>query len=135
MKHCDTCNKPLIIGKNASNDRNERCSLPNSSKLSECQRKENIRTSKINKIKRIEEAEKRKEEHIDIDTSQMALRTCLRCDEREDGSIPTFLSKSPHNRICEPCSDKPEGLPVKYFKGINSTSHNLGKNRYIDGVF
>ena len=43
---------------------------------------------------------------------QQAMRPCLRCDEDINGVIPTFLSKGPWNRVCEPCSMKQASVKV-----------------------
>ena len=42
---------------------------------------------------------------------QEAMRTCLRCDEDENGAI-MFLSKGTHNRICDKCSNKQQSINV-----------------------
>lgn len=135
MKQCDICEKPLIIGKNATSDKNIRCSNPaDTKKLSKCQKIKNLETSKESRriarekgektVKSIEYYKKTLEEHKmpALDTSQKAMRTCLRCDEDENGCIPAFMSNSPHNRICDECSTKAEGIPIRHFQGTMDNS-------------
>lgn len=134
-KYCGICG---LMTRNATSSHAVCCKdtgpdITNPAHRSSCQKAhESIRT-KLTRAKQKSEGYKRALQLFKLppkDTSQQGMRTCLRCDENEDGSIPMFLSLSPYHRICEPCSRLQAGFKMEKLSriGVGSKIEGLEFN-------
>lgn len=129
-KRCDQCGKELVKGVNKRTNRARRCVLLDSDKLSPCQALKNKETGKIARQTRTKQDKQYQYEQLKKKkiTNNEGMRTCLRCDEDENGVVPKFLSQGPFNRVCESCSNAIPGLNLDGFSTLR------GKIPSVEGV-
>jgi len=133
LKFCDQCEAILIEGVNCRHLlKAKRCTnLIEPHKRSECQVKENRRTTMISNKDRY--IRKRKPENYQNENINPdgAWRTCLRCEPNEDGSYRKFWSKGKYLRICGPCSRAEEALSMKNISRVGGKTEGV---KFINSI-